>query len=312
MQDTGAFMVEGQESREKFKRADQLFRDGDFAQALALLEELDRDHPDTRNILVPMAMCLDRLGRPEEALPLAERLTRKFADSRARALAERLRLPRALPEVHVDALISDHDFAAAYDLPDLGPITTIPVPEQSEAEESRWPMAVLCGGCTLLIFGLLLLPMFSGQGEGGAASAGAGTLTPEQTGVMIGIVLLAFAYSIVAGTITGILGLGALSKLPANTIGGIVLDVGGTILVVNLISAVLTLLVVRAESPALGIAVAIIQIAILLYAFYRNYNLGIGGVIAFAVIYFVLSCVLVALPVLAIVGAGGILAFFLG
>lgn len=305
-------MVEGQASREKFKRADQLFRDGDFTQALALLEELDREHPDTRNILVPMAMCLDRLGRPEEALPLAERLTRQFADSRARALAERLRLPRALPEVHVDALLNHHDFAAAYDLPDLGPGTTVPVPEQSEVEESRWPMALLCGGCALLIFGLLLLPMFSGQGESGASSTGAGTLSPEQTGVVIGIVLLAFAYSIVAGTITGILGLGALGKLPANTIGGIVLDVGGTILVVNLISAVLTLLVARAESPALGIAVAIIQIAILLYAFHRNYHLGFGNLIAFAVIYFVLSCVLVALPVMALVGATGIMAFFLG
>jgi len=305
-------MVEGQESREKFKRADQLFRDGAFAEALVLLEELDREHPKTRNILVSLAMCLERLGRQDEALPLAERLTRQFADSRARALADRLRLPRALPEIHVDALISDHDFAANYDLPDLGPGTTVPVPEQSETEESRWPMALLCGGCTLLIFGLLLLPMLSGQGEAGNASDGTGTLTPEQTGVMIGIVLLAFAYSVVAGTITGILGLGALSKLPANTIGGIVLDVGGTILVVNLISAVLTLLVVRAESPALGMAVGIIQFAILLYAFYRNYNLGIGGLIAFAVIYVVLSCVLVALPVMAVVGAGGILAFFLG
>jgi hypothetical protein len=311
MRETGAIVVEGQASREKFKRADQLFRDGDFAQALVLLEELDREHPDTRNILVPMAMCLDRLGRQDEALPLAERLTRQFADARARALAERLRLPRALPEVHVDALINNHDFAAAYDLPDLGPVTTIPVPEQSEVEESRWPMALLCGGCALLILGLLLLPMFSGHGEAGAPPDD-GTLTPEQTGVMIGIVLLVFAYSIVAGTITGILGLGALGKLPANTIGGIVIDVGGTVLVVNLISAVLTLLVTRADSPALGIAVAIIQIAILLYAFYRNYNLGFGNLIAFAVIYFVLSCVLVALPVLALVGAGGIMAFFLG
>lgn len=301
--------MQGQESRDRFKHADQLFREGAFADALALLEALDREFPQTRNILVPMAMCLDRLGRYDEALVLAERLARQFADTRARALAERLRLPRALPEVHVDALLGDQDFAGSYDLPDLGPGSTVPVPAQSEVVESKWPLALLCGGCVILIFGLLLLPMFSG-GEPGEVAAETGRFSPEQIGVVIGFVLLGFAYSIVAGTITGILGLGALGKLPANTIGGIVLDVGGTVLVVHLISAVLSLLAAESRSPGLGVAVAILQVGILLYAFYRNYNLGIGGVIAFTVFYVVLSCVLVALPIMVLVSTGGILAFF--
>lgn len=302
-------MPDGKESREKFKRADELFREERFAEALSLLIELDACHPNTRNILVPMALCLDRLGREDEALFLCERLVRQFADTRARALLERLRLPRALPALHVDALLGEHDYAGAYDLPDLGPVSTVPVPVQSEDEESRWPLALLCGGCVLLIAGLLALPLIFGGDAGGSE---AGAMTGEQAGVVIGFALAAFAFAVFTGTLTGVLALGALGKLPANTIGAIVLDVGGTILVVNLISAVLNLFVFRAESPALAVAVALIQIAILLYAFYRNYGLRAGELVAFAVMYLVLTCVLVALPLMAFFGVAGILAFFLG
>lgn len=127
---------------------------------------------------------------------------------------------------------------------------------------------------------------------------------------MIGLAVLIFAYTWAAGTLNGILGLGALGKLPANTIGGIVLDVGGTVLLVHLISAVIGLLTVHADSTLLIVAVAIIQLGILLYAFFTNYQLGWGELAAFTVIYFVLSCVLIALPLLAIVSITGFLAFF--
>lgn len=305
--------MDGRESREKFERSDQLFREGNYGEALVLLGELDAAHPDTRNVLVPMAMCLERLGREDEALHLCKRLVSQFSDARARALADRLRLPRALPALHVDALISDHDYAGTYAIPDLGPMTAVPVPVQSEEGESRWPMAVLCGGCALLIAGLLALPLFLGGPPGGETSATtAQAMSPEETGVFIGIALFVFAYFLAAGTLTGSLALGALGKLPANTIGGIVLDVGGTILVVNLIGAVLGLLVMNASSPALSLVVTLVQFAILLYAFHRNYQLGWGGLAAFAVIYLVLSCVLIALPFLALFGVAGILAFFMG
>jgi len=303
-------MPDEMESREKFKRADELFRGEKFAEALALLIELDAAHPNTRNILVPMALCLDCLGREDEALPLCERLVRQFADTRARVLLERLRLPRALPAVHVDALLGDQDYAGGYDLPDLGPITTVPVPVQSEDEESRWPLALLCGGCVLLILGLLALPLMLGDSSGG--DAGSGSISGDQAGVVIGFALAGFAFAVFTGTLTGVLALGALGKLPANSIGAIVLDVGGTILVVNLIYGVLNLFVFQAESLALAVAVAVIQIAILLYAFRRNYGLRAGELVAFAVIYLVLTCVLLALPVMAFFGVAGIVGFFGG
>lgn len=307
-------MPDGKESREKFKRADLLFREEKFGEALALLTELDAAHPNTRNILVPMALCLDRLGRKDEALPLCELLVRRFADTRARELLERLRLPRALSAVHVDDLLGDLEYAGAYDLPDLGPITTVPVPAQSEEDEgSRWPMVLLCGGCVLLIVGLLAFPFIAGETAGSETALSDGsTPTAEEAGFLIGFFLGAFAISIFSGTLTGILALGALGKLPANTIGGVVLDVGGTILVVNLVSAVMSLFVMSAESLGLAVAATLFQFAILLYAFHRNYRLGAAELVVFAVMYLVITCVLAVLPLLAFVGVAGILAFFTG
>lgn len=303
-------MSDGNESREKFKRADQLFREEKFGEALSLLNELDTAHPNTRNILVPMVLCMERLGREDEALPLCEQLVRQFADTRARELLARLRLPRALPAVHIDALLGDHDYAGAYDLPDLGPVSTVPVPVQSEDEGPRWPMALLCGGSGLLIAGLLALPLMLGDSSG--RDVGSASISTEQAGVFIGVGLAAFAFAVLTGTLTGVLALGALGKLPANTIGAVVLDVGGTILVVNLIAGVLNLFVFQSASVPLAVAIMLIQIAILLYAFYRNYGLRAGELVAFAVLYFVLTCVLVALPVMAIFGVAGIQGFFTG
>lgn len=306
-----AFEVDGQESREKFKKADQLFREGNFREALALLDELNAAHPDTRNILTPMALCLERLGRGDEALPLCERLVRQFADARARALLERLRLPRALPEIHVDTLIDDHKYAGDYALPDLGPVTTVPVPAQSEDEPSHWPLTVLCTLCMAAIIALLALPLFSGTPPAGVTGE-TSAMSGEATGVFLGFALLGFLYSVAAGTLNAILALGAVGKLPSNTLGGLALDVGGTILVLNLIFAVLNLLSLNARSVPISLLVTTTELGILGYAFHRNYRLGLGNLAAFMVIFLILTCVLVVLPVLALVGVAGILAFFTG
>lgn len=73
-------------SHTKFQQADQLFRDGQYQEALTLLEELNQHHPNAKNIMYPAAMCLDKLGRSQEALPLCNHLIQHFQDSRAEAL----------------------------------------------------------------------------------------------------------------------------------------------------------------------------------------------------------------------------------
>lgn len=82
--------MDSQVSRAKFKQADTLFREGQYQQALHLLGELNQAYPNTKNVLYPAAMCLEKLGRGDEALPLCEALIEKFQDPRAQALKEKI------------------------------------------------------------------------------------------------------------------------------------------------------------------------------------------------------------------------------
>lgn len=305
----GKHTVDGQESREKFKKADALFNAGDYAAALVLLEGLDREHPNTRNILVPMAMCLERLGRHDEALPLCDEIVRRFADRRARELRERLRLPRPLPAVGVTDLLDEPVSGADFGVPDLGPITTVPVPAQSEDEPARWPAYVASGVCVLLILALIFLPLFAGAGSDGAKA------DPEaaaRTGVLLGFVVGSWALSVVMGTITGSIVLGALGKLPANTISGVLYSVAGTVLLASLISTFIGLLASRAESLGVTLLVALVQFGIVLACFKRDYALDWANLAAFALMYMILGTVLIVAPVLGLAFAVGMIALFTG
>ncbi|NUM52180.1 MAG: hypothetical protein HUU46_00925 [Candidatus Hydrogenedentes bacterium] len=74
------------DAREKFKQADQLFRDKRFPEALTVLDELDKQFPDTKNVIYPRAMCLARVGRYDEALDLCRQLKVEFGDPRGEKL----------------------------------------------------------------------------------------------------------------------------------------------------------------------------------------------------------------------------------
>ena len=50
-----------------FDKASSLYGQGRHAEALAILDELDREHPGTRRIMFPRARCLVHLGRLDEA-----------------------------------------------------------------------------------------------------------------------------------------------------------------------------------------------------------------------------------------------------
>lgn len=78
------------EAREKFKKADQLFREKNFSAALVVLDELDKEFPDTKNVLYPRAMCLARVGRYDEALDLCRQLKVEFGDPRGEKLMARI------------------------------------------------------------------------------------------------------------------------------------------------------------------------------------------------------------------------------
>ena len=59
--------MDAQEATRTFKQAEALYAKGRHAEALQLLENLDLNFPNTKNILYPKALCLTALGRKAEA-----------------------------------------------------------------------------------------------------------------------------------------------------------------------------------------------------------------------------------------------------
>lgn len=66
------------EAREKFQKADVLYRDEAYSEAMELLHELDSTFPETRQIMFPLARCMGKLGMFEEAEALCDELHEKF------------------------------------------------------------------------------------------------------------------------------------------------------------------------------------------------------------------------------------------
>lgn len=82
--------VDKSESEYKFRESDDFYRQRRYQEALAILEELDRAHPDTRRVLYPMARCLSRLERYADAMELTGRLIDEFEYEPARLLHAKL------------------------------------------------------------------------------------------------------------------------------------------------------------------------------------------------------------------------------
>ncbi len=80
-----------QDSRESFRQADALFRLERYPEALTILEELDNDHPNTKNILFPTMLCLEKLEQYDQALTICEQLIKQHCDPRAREIEKRLK-----------------------------------------------------------------------------------------------------------------------------------------------------------------------------------------------------------------------------
>lgn len=77
-------------AKEKHRQAKRLYGEKRYAEALAVLDELDRAFPDERNVLYPRARCLAKMGRREQALALCEQLVMDFGDPRAARLKSKL------------------------------------------------------------------------------------------------------------------------------------------------------------------------------------------------------------------------------
>lgn len=88
------------EAIQKFRQADELYRQGYYVDALALLDALDECYPRTRRLMYPRALCLYRLGRRHEAVTLAREIVERFGYDKARVLEAHIQNEFALEEGH--------------------------------------------------------------------------------------------------------------------------------------------------------------------------------------------------------------------
>lgn len=82
--------MDAREAKERFKNADDMYREGRYGQALVLLDSLNEQYPNTKNIMYPRALCLAKVGRVDEAVVVCDELVARFGHKRAAALKAKL------------------------------------------------------------------------------------------------------------------------------------------------------------------------------------------------------------------------------
>lgn len=78
------------EAQARFKQASQLYTNGRYEEALALISELDYEFPGTINLLKAKARTLAKLGRVSEAIAVCDRLESVFGYDKARLFRNQL------------------------------------------------------------------------------------------------------------------------------------------------------------------------------------------------------------------------------
>ncbi len=77
--------MDKKKARQLFDEADRLFKGEHYLEALQFLSELDRAFPNDFNVLFPMALCREKLGRLNEAYDLCVQMLDQFSEERRQA-----------------------------------------------------------------------------------------------------------------------------------------------------------------------------------------------------------------------------------
>lgn len=174
--------MDARTAEECFKKADYYYREGLYDGAYGCLAELNTAFPNTPNIMFPLARCLRRLGRSDEALAVCEELITRCSDLRAVQLRDYIRksrgrdsLPPPLPNSGGDNLNPESFTPMIGDI--LGdPVGPPPIPLPARGSRKAVPWYVWAGiGAVLLV---LILPIVIHFARGGAATPAASTETP--------------------------------------------------------------------------------------------------------------------------------------
>ena len=95
--------MSSQEARAQFQRAEQLCQDGEYRQALRILDELREALPSSRRVVYQRALCLVNLERFDEALAACEVLDGKLDAKHIEALRSKIQRRRERAERARDA-----------------------------------------------------------------------------------------------------------------------------------------------------------------------------------------------------------------
>ena len=257
--------MEASESKEKFKRADTLFRNGEYLQALHLLSGLNQAFPNTKNVMYPAALCLEKLGRYEDALSLCDQLIAQFQDPRAQELKERI-THLATPKP-ADGLF-DLDYsgvdasAIAGDILDI-PTTTLQY-KPVEPEPIPWLKYTLIGLGAAAVLALIFVPLMTYEPPPpGTVPEGTGEVTTANRAVIYAGALATFLIIVAFQTVGGYIALMLMRSLPYEDVWSNSFNISASVLVATLL-----------ESSFFGFILTIVWFA-------KAYNLGFAGLCFF-------------------------------
>ncbi len=156
--------MDAQTAQQQFQQADRLYREGRYAEALALLNALNKEFPNTKNLMYAAALCLEKVGNIEEAKFLCNALIRQFDYGKAKELLTSI---ESTPQIN--AQLDDLLYK------DILSERKKPVPPLPSAAPSNTKKYVLFGIIVAAVAILGVAVLFGGNG-GSAASS-----TPEQS-----------------------------------------------------------------------------------------------------------------------------------
>jgi hypothetical protein len=264
---------------ERFRQADALFQAGNHAQALAVLIELNREWPGQPNVLLPMALCMERLGRPAAALHVARMVLEKGEHPRARQLLNHLlaNTPTQAPVPPVPDPQAD-----LLRVPDLfGPPPPRATPKPAPAPWTDWRVVVAVAG-VLLLLAVLVAPLFSNPAPpvgdavaiGGAGSVGETGPALAAGGATLGwgLLLAGLGINVLLGALVLYMALSLMGKLLHDEVAQNLTDV----LLVSLVTTLLAFI------PLVGWIIALWYLA-------RHYDLSLVELIGLVLLMIVVA-----------------------
>lgn len=105
----GTHPVDKSELNVLYKQAIHLVKVGKYGEGLSILTDIDRERPNVKGVLYPMAVCLEMTGRFEEALELCDRLVTEFDEPKGAVVKARIQKTMEDGDLPMVDLVSDLD-----------------------------------------------------------------------------------------------------------------------------------------------------------------------------------------------------------